>query len=258
MIAKYKSTPWLLSAAFALLLIALAGLTFTRAAERRPAAAVAAPPARSKSLDVLSDEVAKQEQIVRKLQMESDKLAEALGAMEPPDTDALQKLSVLHAEANAELTRLSSLYKHLTQLERPDMLHAINTVVPDQQLSQLMQQRDLAEQKYADLLEDRAPEHPDVKRIARVLAQIAKQIDSRIEGIRSGMKAKLDAQKAHVEALDTEMELTRRRHVDRSIHNRPYQELLQELHAQQEILQRLRLRMADERISNALERAKEK
>ena len=257
MIAKYKSTPWLLSAAFTLLLIALAGITFTRAAERKaPPATV--PPASAKSLDLLKDELNRQEAIVRHLQAESSKWAEELGPAELSGADTLQKLALVRVEVSAELVRLSSLYKQVTSQSRAELRQTISSALPDTQLSQLMQQLDMAEQKLADLIEDRAPEHPDVKRITRVLAQINKQIEARIDGIVSGLKARIAAEEAHSDALGKELDQARARYVERSQRNRPYQESLQELRAQEEILQRLRLRMVQERIDIAIEGGREK
>jgi len=251
MIAKYKSTPWLLSAALALLLIALAGITFTRAAERKapPATAPAVLPASVKSLDLLKDELAKQEAIVRHLQSETSKMAEELGPAELSGADTLQKLALVRVDVNAELVRLSSLHKQLTSQSQTELRQTIGSALPDNQLSQLMQQLDMAEQKIADLIEDRAPEHPDVKRITRVVAQINKQIESRIDGMVSGLQARLAAERAHLDALSKELDQAHARYIERSQRNRPYQESLQELRGQEEVLQRLRLRMLDERIS---------
>ena len=249
MIAKYKSTPWLISAAFALLLIALAGITFTRAAERKAPPVTVVPPVSAKSLDLLKDELARQEAIVRHLQSESSKLAEELGPAELSGADTLQKLALVRVEVSAELVRLSSQYKQVTSQSRAELRQTISSALPDTQLSQLMQQLDMAEQKLADLIEDRAPEHPDVKRITRVVAQIDKQIESRIDGIVGGLQAKIAAERAHLDALTNELDQARARYVQRSQQNRPYQESLQELRAQEEVLQRLRLRMLDERIN---------
>jgi beta-lactamase regulating signal transducer with metallopeptidase domain len=264
MIAKYKSTPWLLSAAFTLLLIALAGITFTRAAERKappgpaaPAAAVT-PAASTKALDLLKDELDKQEAIVRHLQKETSKMAEKLEPAELSGADTLQKLALVRVDVNAEVVRLSSLYKQLMGQNRAELRQTIGSALPDNQLSQLMQQLDMAQQKLADLIEDRAPEHPDVKRTKRVLAQINIQIESRIDGIVSGLKARIAAEEAHLDALGKELDQARARYVERSQRNRPYQESLQELRAQEEILQRLRLRMVQERIDIAIEGGREK
>ena len=258
MIAKYKSTPWLLSAAFALLLIALAGITFTRAADKATSPAAAPAQDHAKSLDVLERELRKQQEIVGKLQAETGELAEKLGGAEKSGPETLEKLRAHRLEAQAELTRLDSLHTHLSKQKMADLRQSINTAMPDNQLSTLMQQHDQAEQKMADLLEERAPAHPEVKRIARVLQQIDKQIDARIEGMMRGLQAQLSAEDAHVQALNRALEEATAQYRDSLQRARPYQEALQELRAQEELLQRLRLRMLDERINNALEGAKQK
>ena len=164
----------------------------------------------------------------------------------PNSAEALQKLRGQRIEAQAEVVRLSSLYNSLKKLSREDLRHSINTASPDNHLSQLMQQRDSMEQKLADLLEEHATEHPDDKRATRVLAQIEKQIDGRMTGILSGMDARLSAEQEHLSALDKALEQATVRYRQSLKLNRPYQETLQDLRAQEEILQRLRLRLADE------------
>ena len=256
MIAKYKTTPWLLSAAFALVLAALAGITFTRAADKPAPPAVAAPQPQTKGLDLLEREIAKQQEIVRKLQAQSSVLAE--NAETSGTAETLQKLRGQRIEAQAELVRLSSLYNSLKKLGREDLRNSINTASPDAHLSQLMQQRDAMEQKLVELVEQVAPEHPDVKRATRVLAQIDKQIYNRVQGIMSGLDARLAAEKAHLDALDKAIEEATARFRVNMKESRPYQEALRELQAQEEILQRLRLRMVQERIDAAVEGAKPK
>jgi flagellar biosynthesis chaperone FliJ len=176
-------------------------------------------------------------------------MAEELGPTELSGADTLQKLALVRVDVNAEVVRLSSLYKQVTSQSRAELRQTISSALPDNQLSQLMQQLDSSEQKLADLIEDRAPEHPDVKRIARVVAQINKQIESRIDSMVSGLQARLAAERAHLDALSKELDQAHAKYIERSQRNRPYQESLQDLRAQEEILQRLRLRMLDERIS---------
>jgi len=258
MIAKYKSTPWLLSAAFALLLIALVGITFTRAADKATSPAATPAQDRAKSLDVLERELRKQQETVRKLQSETSELAEKLGGAEKSGPETLEKLRAQRLEAQAELTRLNSLHTHLSKQKMADLRQSISTAMPDNQLSTLMQQHDQAEQKMADLLEERAPAHPEVRRSARVLQQIDKQIDARIEGMMRGLQAQLSAADAHVQALNRALDEAIAQYRDSLQRARPYQEALQELRAQEELLQRLRMRMLDERINSALEGTRQK
>ncbi|HKQ38451.1 MAG TPA: M56 family metallopeptidase [Verrucomicrobiae bacterium] len=258
MIAKYKSTPWLLSAAFILLLIVLASITFTRAAEKKAPPGIAAAPERAKSIDVLELEFAKQQEIVRKLRAESSAFGERLGGTDRFGTDTLDKLRGQRFEAQTELTRLSSLLNYLVKETRANLRQSINTASPDAQLTELFQQLNSAEQKMAELLDTVAPAHPDVQRITRVVAQINKQIDQRIDGIILGLQARVAAEEAHLKALDQAFDEATARYRARLQIERPYQEATRELQAQEEILQRLRVRMLDERINNALEGAKQK
>ena len=263
MIAKYKSTPWIISAAVALLLIAILGLTFTRAAER-PAPPVAVSEERPKPTDVIEKEFARQQELVRKLQGLADELQANLNrqAMDaivsPGPSEVVTKMELQRLEAQAERNRLAALYKYLSQQSRGDLKRSISTASPDRQLTDLMQQHDTTEQKLADTLENVAPEHVDVKRITAVLKQIQKQIEDRIDGIMSGLKARLAAEEAHLEALEKTLQISRQHYLENLQQSRPYQQILQELRAQEEILQKLRMRMAEERIDRALEESKRK
>ncbi len=257
MIAKYKSTPWLISAAFIVLLTALAGLTFTRAAEKTAPATTTPRNERAKALDLLEKQLAEQQKIVRQLQDETSALEGRLEDMEASGSaEALQKLRNQKLETQAEFTRLSSLHKYLSEQSIAELRQSITTASPDAQLSQLMQQRDSAEQKLADLLEERTAEHPDIKRTSKVLAQINKQIEERIDGIVKGLRARVSAEEAHMAALDNALDRARQQYRENVQRRRPYEEAVRELRAQQELLQRLRLRMLDERVGSMLEDAK--
>jgi beta-lactamase regulating signal transducer with metallopeptidase domain len=258
MIAKYKSTPWVLSAAFLLALIALAGLTFTRAAEKASPEKVQpvarkAPTNQSPRLDFLSKAVARQLDIVQQHQARVDDLHERLEGGELMDRDGLQRLRGRLIEAQGELARISSLYKHLASQSRTELKRSINTTSPDVQLGELMQQQALSEQKLADLVEDRAPEHPDVKRTTRVLAQINKQIEDRIDGILAGTKARMEVEQAQVEGLGRDLERARLEYRDAQQRSRPYEKALQDLRTQEQILDRLQLRLIQEQVDDAIE-----
>jgi murein L,D-transpeptidase YcbB/YkuD len=258
MIAKYKATPWILSAAFVLALIALAGLTFTRAAEKAspenvPPAATTASTNQSHRLDFLKKAVARQFDIVQQHQLRVDELHERIEGGELMDRDGLQRLRARLIEAQGDLARISSLYKHLASQNRSELKRSINTASPDVQLQELMQQQALAEQKLADLMEDRLPQHPDVQRTTRVLAQINKQIEDRIDGILAGTKARMEVEQAQVEGLSKALDTARLEYRDAQQRSRPYDKALQELRTQEQILERLQLRLIQEQVDEAID-----
>ncbi|HZO85363.1 MAG TPA: hypothetical protein VFC26_09130, partial [Verrucomicrobiae bacterium] len=168
----------------------------------------------------------------------------------------VQRLQAQQIEAQAEHKRVAALYEYLSKHDSADLRRSISTVSPDAQLTELMQQQDTAEQKYADLLENSAPEHPDVKRVARVLAQINKQIENRIDAIMRGLEARRDTQRAYLDDMEKALAKARAHHFENVRQSRPYQDASQELRAQEEILQRLRLRVIQEKVDQAIEGAK--
>jgi uncharacterized protein involved in exopolysaccharide biosynthesis len=173
----------------------------------------------------------------------------------PGPSEVVQKLQGQQIEAQAEYKRVAALYEYLSKHDRADLKRSISTASPDPQLTELMQQQDTAEQKYADLLGAHAPEHPDVKRVARVLAQINKQIENRIDAVMRGLEARRDAQRAYLDEMAKALAQAREHHFENVRQSRPYQDALQELRAQEEILQRLRLRVIQEKVDRAIERA---
>jgi bla regulator protein BlaR1 len=263
MIAKYKSTPWIVSAGFAILLTAVAGLTFTRAADKPAPQPTPATVAAPKERAILEEEVAKQRELVRQLQGKVADLRASLSDGQSIDasvpsrhSETLRALESRRIEAQAELRRLSALLTRLTKQGKTELRASINTASPDTHLSDLMKNYDLVEQKLAELLEERGPEHPECKRITRVLKQVDKQIDDRIVGILRGMELRIDVEQEQLKALLAEISQAKADYLEGLHRSRPYQEALQELRAQEEILQRLRLRMAEERLERAIEGAK--
>lgn len=256
MIAKYKPTPRMLSAGAALVLVALAGLTFTRAADKKPNEPAAAP--KTTPLQMLEEEVSRQRAMVSHLQAQTAELREGVETVEPGNAENLRKLESLRVESQANVRRLSALHKHLTEQTGSNLRRAISTASPDAHLSELMATLDRTEQKLAELSDDRAPEHPEVKRTARVIKQINHQIEDRIDGILKGLKARMAAEEAHLEALGRALEQAIRDYREGLQRSRPYHAAVQELRAQEEILQRLRVRVMEQRIERAVEGAKGK
>jgi uncharacterized protein involved in exopolysaccharide biosynthesis len=190
--------------------------------------------------------------VVRQHQAKVDELRERISGTELVEGDALKALQARRIEAHAERARVLSLYKFLTSQSRADLKRSIHTASPDPQLSELMQQQATAEQKLADLTEDRAPEHPDIRRTTRVLAQINQQIENRIDGIIAGMKARVELEEAQVNELEKALDRAKKEYRRATQQSRPYEEALQALRTQQDVLERLRLRLIQEQVDQAI------
>lgn len=169
-----------------------------------------------------------------------------------PEPEILRKLEGQRIEKQSQFRGIETLYNYLNKLERSELKKAIVNASPDVQLTELMQQQSLAEQKLADLIESVAPEHPDVKRITRVLAQINKQVDDRLEGIMRGLEARRDADKAELDELTREVQRYREFDIQKSIERRPYWQAKSDLESLQEVRRRLNLKIVQEEVDAAI------
>lgn len=91
-------------------------------------------------------------------------------------------------EKGAELAiQESGLYSRLQGLSRAELRKVLPTLVRDRQLEELETSLNKAEQEYAAFAIDKRDQHPDVKRIKRVMQTINQQIEDRVDGIMNGL-----------------------------------------------------------------------
>ena len=171
-----------------------------------------------------------------------------------PEPEILRKLEGQRIEAQAEFKRIETLYNYLTNLSKAELKKAVSTASPDRQLEQLMQDGAMAEQKLADLIEHYTPEHPEVKRITRVHAQITQQISDRLEGILKGIEAKKNSEKAHLDELTKEVEKYRNYDIETAVKRRPYWQAKRDLESLQQVRERLHFRVMQEKVKAAIPR----
>ena len=216
-------------------------------------------------IDMLNKQWAEQNVAVSNMQSQVDVLKEkfgisdfeamsggTMGSASTPEPEILRKLEAQRIDASAEFKRIDTLFHYLSKLERADLKKAVATASPDQQLTELMQQQALAEQKLADLIESVAPDHPDVKRITRVLAQINKQVDDRLDGIMKGLEARRDSEKAHLDELTNEAQKFRDYDIKKAVERRPYWQAKRDLESIQMVRERLKLKIIQEEVDAAI------
>jgi hypothetical protein len=267
MIAQFKPTPRLITLASAALLLALAGFTFTGAAEKEvPQKNPEKPKSESdlakqretheRRFRVLEREMDKLNREVRDAQALVDELREKLvitsDAREDSgssvNAEALRQLERLRIEAQAEYEQMNTLFTHLAKLSRPELRKAIMTASPDPQLSELFNAMAVTEQKLADLSDNHAADHPDVKRMKRVLQTINTQVNDRLDGILEGLKARAASHKAKLERLQAEVEKAKVHDIATAIQRRPYFQAKRDLESLQEVLAALKRRVIQEKI----------
>ena len=214
-----------------------------------------------RALQLLQEEYEKQDQLVREQQRKVDELNAQLGVVNvegvssAAGAEPLRRLESLRIEGQAEFERLNSLYAQLTNLTRTELKRTVSTAAPDTLLSSLLEQQTTNEQKLAELSDSFGPEHPDVRRVRRVLEKIAQQIDDRLEGILLGLKTKTMAEKAKIESLQREMESAAKSEIEFSIKRSPYLQAQRDLDNFKLIRDRLLARMIQEKVEAIVSRA---
>jgi len=248
MIAHFKPTRRIVTAASGCLLLTLGCLTFTNAAEKPIVTPAEVPKnaneltkereAHQRGLQILEEELAKQNHAIESKQRELDDLKlkfnindrESAGPIaNSPAPDRVRPLESLRFEAQGDFLAIETLFNYLTNLPLADFKKAILTVVPDPPLAELINAQARTEQELARLLEGRGPNHPEVKETRKVAETIARQIDERLQGILLGIKAKCQASKAKLEGLDAALEKERKLDAQKSMDRRPYDQAKRDL-----------------------------
>ncbi len=165
-----------------------------------------------------------------------------------PDSENLRHTDRLRIEAQADYEQMRTLYAQLTGLSRKELRKAVQVVSPDQQLAALMTDFNMSQQKLADMEGAYAPEHPEVKRIKGVIAQIDTQINDRLDGILAGLSARVAAAKAKLDQFVMEASNAKSNQVNTVIRRRPYYLAKRELENMLVVREKLELRVTQEEV----------
>jgi polysaccharide biosynthesis transport protein len=217
----------------------------------------------SRGLTTYTNEYAKQYQLVHEKQKEVDKLKEELGVSDA-DVNAGYALPEFGGESLRELERerilatsthneANTLYLNLFNLNLTNRLKyqiAVLTASPDQMLLELQGRLTLAEEEYAEASEGYGSEHPEVKRKQRILAEVRRQVDERLDGILEGLRNKVLAAKAKADSLQSDVDKAKKIDIETAIKRRPYFQAKRELETMMVALETLAKRIIQERVNN--------
>ena len=268
MITRFKPTTRFLSVAAAALVLTVACITFTGAAQKDKARREAPPAtpanAHERSLEAFDKELAKIEAQIRDHEKRVEYLRHDLripshiangdGNQPGPESEILRKLEGLRIEAEADHQRISVLYDHLAGLGPQELRKIIQTAVPDQHVTPLFERLADAEQKLASLSHLYSAEHPEVKALTRSLEKINQQINERLEGVLAGLKARRDAAAVQEKELRGQIEEYRRRDIEAAISYRNFFNAKRALENLYTVRDRLHVRLLEEKIDAALPR----
>ncbi len=280
MIAQFKPAPHLATLAATVLVCALGCFTLASAADKNAGSVPVGPGAvaqkspgghaadqrkttRERIIQILEKELAIYDSQVVEQQKKLDDLTARLNTSPlqtgnrpniapSSEPEVSTKLQTLLLEAQSEYAHSVALYGLLTNMSRAELKRSLYTISPDPQLSKLLENLSTNEQKLAEQLELYSSEHPEVHRFQAIVKKIYAQIDDRIDGILEGLKAQMVAKKAKVDYLQATLDKARDGEVKTVGDRRQYFQAKRDLENLQLIIEKLRMRLVQEKIDAAI------
>ena len=126
------------------------------------------------------------------------------------NSEKWKQWQVLKVQREAEYLQLKALYEKLKTMSRPDLRKALPIASRDTELNELLSQYDLAQQALVKLKIDYSPDHPKYKSSQKLVDDLDRKIDERMEGIMLGWEARLAYYDAYLKTVNEDMEKLRK------------------------------------------------
>jgi len=202
-----------------------------------------------------SNNVAMAQQRVDKLRVElniSDGIANGEGPSPLMTAETLRRLESLRIESKAEFVRQSTLLERLKGLGKelgPEGLaQAIPSAAPDPQLSSLLDQLTMADQRSVVVEKDYGLKSAEVIKAKALVDDLHNKIRNRVDGIILGLDARVLSLSNSLANLENEVALATTNDVMRANQTRPYFQAKRELEELQRFRQILDWKIASEKI----------
>jgi capsular exopolysaccharide synthesis family protein len=143
----------------------------------------------------------------------------------------------------------------LTELKkksRAELRKTIPTAFPDAHLDRYLDDLATTEQRYAGLITDYSDKHPDIQRLMQVMKTLNEQIESRIDGVLSGLEVRVAQSKAYAEDLKRQFEAAKTEDASKREQYAPYFKAKRDLENKQRILDTIFMRILAEKVDQKI------
>jgi capsular exopolysaccharide synthesis family protein len=213
-------------------------------------------------IKVLEERYQEQENRVRKVQEEADRLRKELaindidaqGTAPTPsmEADTLRRFEQQRIEFETRYMALEKRLDQLKPLSKEELRQVLPTTLPDSLLSDLLSQLNAAEQRFVLVRNQYGQEHPDYRGARDLVDKLNEQINQRVKGIMEGLKSDVATTKTQLDHLTNTVETAKQIDREKAENSRPYYEKKRELDSLLRFSQILKLKIESEQLDVAL------
>jgi len=207
-----------------------------------------------RAIEVLENEVQKQEEKVTRAEDELERIRKDLGVSMittgvRADKMRLQQLEADRISARVDMIVRKARLDQLDALNGDELMNASSYIVNDQALASVRAQLVDSEVTLRVMLETYSLNHPEVKRIQAGVNELKRKLTEALAGLKKGLKADYEVSLAKFNALETELETAKKSDIDAESEKfLPFEKADREVEAQRQILNALRARVAQQGI----------
>jgi capsular exopolysaccharide synthesis family protein len=212
------------------------------------------------SVQVLENELLKQQQKVNEAENEMEKIRQDQGILLlskgfRADNLRLQQMEGDRMAARVDMLTRKTRLEQLESLEGEALMNASAYMVNDSALLNLRRQMVDAEVQLKLLRENLGDNHPEVRKVTAGVNELKHQLNNALEGLKAGVRADYEVAKARFDALDTELAEVRTGDIEAQQDKYlPFERAERNLMIQQEILNALRARVTQKGVELELPR----
>jgi capsular exopolysaccharide synthesis family protein len=212
------------------------------------------------SVQVLENELLKQQQKVNEAENEMEKIRQDQGILLlskgfRADNLRLQQMEGDRMAARVDMLTRKTRLEQLESLEGEALMNASAYMVNDSALLNLRRQMVDAEVQLKLLRENLGDNHPEVRKVTAGVNELKVQLNNALEGLKAGVRADYEVAKARFDALDTELAEVRTGDIEAQQDKYlPFERAERNLMIQQEILNALRARVTQKGVELELPR----
>jgi len=214
-------------------------------------------------IESLRDQLKEQHGLVEVAQSNVDylrrelKVQETVSAENNPSmlltAETLRRVEALRLDSQAEYVRSKALLDKLKDLKPEQVAQAIPTTgVVDPNLTQLLEQQTIVEQRLVATEKEFGPENTEVTKLKAQSDDLKQRIKDRADGILSGLDARVSSVHQGLMDLSNEVAKATQADVEKATASEPYFQAKRDLEDKQRFQQMLYLKIAGERTDLAL------